>query len=224
VEVIVAATILLVLIVVQMAAIGVGAAVAVFEIESIVVSGPILSLSGLVSAAWCAARGRTRGLYFSASVPTIAVVCFALINGLGWGPSQAQTPIATLLVVFAAASIPLGVFALREADGWANVPKRGPVQFRIATLLWLMAAVSLPLALFRLGPAGPALAVLAAYALMFGYVLRSFHLRRREVERHLQPSRKNLKRRPTPTSITPWCSLRSAPRWTTKATTPWPSG
>lgn len=163
------------LMIAQLAAIGVAASVAVLEIESILVSGPLLSLVGLTIAAICFQRRLLTGLLFGCSVPTISVICFAIINVMAWGPNAAQTPISMLLVAFALGSLPWGFYALRETDRAAEIFGHGPLQFRLSALLGLMAAVSLPLALHRLGLAAFSLGVLAAYGLLLGYTLHRFY-------------------------------------------------
>lgn len=151
---------------------------AVIEIETIVVTGPLLSLSGLVMAGWSFYRGARLGFYFGLTAPTIAVICFAVIYGFSWGPSEAATPIASLLFVFGVGCIPLAFLALRETDPTPVFRSATPPQFSLAALLVWTLAVSLPLGFYRLGPVGAALGVLGSYALLVGYALVHFHATR----------------------------------------------
>jgi hypothetical protein len=162
------------LLIVQMAAIGVALAAAIAEIETIVVSGPLLSAVGVLITVLAAARRLRQSVGFGLAVPAISMVCFALIHVFEWAPHQAQTPIGALLAVFAFASLPLGYSALREADPRSE-PSLRPFQFRLASLLGVMAVMAPPLALLRISPAAGAVGVLIGYALLLAYALHRFY-------------------------------------------------
>jgi hypothetical protein len=160
------------LIVLQAASVWIAVAASVVEIESIVVSGPVLSFSGLIIAVCCLPRGWRYGLAFALSVPTISVACFSLIYGLSWSPDDASRPVSLLLFCFGLAEIPLALFALRDVRTGALHPGR-TFQFGVSSLIVLTAAVSIPLALYRAGPMMTALGIILAYGVLLVAIVRS---------------------------------------------------
>ena len=77
------------------------AAFAVYDIESIVVSGPLLSLCAIILAV-LSIRPELRGFWIlSASMIAMSIGCFLTIYLLSWSPGKAQTPIGAATVVFA---------------------------------------------------------------------------------------------------------------------------
>ena len=85
-----------------------------YEIGTIVLSGMILTPTGL-GIAFISFRGcRPIGFYYGLTAPTATVICFALICGLYWGTNDAQAPIELLLALFSLICIPLGVAAVVE--------------------------------------------------------------------------------------------------------------
>jgi hypothetical protein len=161
---------LVILVIVQMIAVGLALAAALLEIETIVVSGPLLSASGAIIAGLAAPRGLWRNLFYGLSVPMISLMSFLLIQVFDWGPHAARLPIGILLSLFALASLPFGVQALREVDPRvAQLPR--PFQFRILTLLLVMLALSPPLALMRHDWGFSAVAALTVYGMLLGLAL-----------------------------------------------------
>ncbi|MDV6032279.1 MAG: hypothetical protein F9B45_19760 [Phycisphaera sp. RhM] len=76
-------------------------ACAVYDIESIVVSGPLLSLCAIILAV-LSTRPGLRGFWIlSASMIAMTIGCFLTIFFLEWSPGEAQTPIGAATVVFA---------------------------------------------------------------------------------------------------------------------------
>ncbi|WP_372896477.1 hypothetical protein [Stieleria sp.] len=76
-------------------------ACAVYDIESIVVSGPLLSLCAIILAV-LSIRPGLRGFWIlSASMIAMTIGCFLTIFLLEWSPGEAQTPIGAATVVFA---------------------------------------------------------------------------------------------------------------------------
>lgn len=59
-------------------------------------------------------RGIGWGAVFGLSGPAIAVLCFLLINGMEWSPTDAQHPISFLLLVYGCISLPCAVIAISE--------------------------------------------------------------------------------------------------------------
>ncbi|MCO8124374.1 hypothetical protein NHH03_21725 [Stieleria sp. TO1_6] len=91
----------------------VAAGFAIYDIESIVVSGGILSVLALLLLA-IARPLRLRGLMpIALAMLTIALGCFATIYFNSWSPTQAQTPIGTATVVC----------AVLMQTGWLSIAK-----------------------------------------------------------------------------------------------------
>ncbi|MCA9051828.1 MAG: hypothetical protein KDA89_23985, partial [Planctomycetaceae bacterium] len=74
--------------------------IAWIEIESILVSGPVVSLSGFVSAFFSRRCGNRAGWWFGLSGFGITVSCFLLINIYQWGPADARVPVIRVLNVY----------------------------------------------------------------------------------------------------------------------------
>jgi hypothetical protein len=167
----------LVLLVLQMLGIAVGVAAAVWEITSIVCSGPVLSLTGLLLALVSFGRGRGAGLLFGLAVPTTTVFCFAIIAGLGWSPATAHVPISALLFVFGWVALGLCRRAFEEVrNRGRDGPRAAPFQFSIAALLVLTLLVSIGLSLWKtFGQPGAAIAVFLVYTAVAGYVVSQFN-------------------------------------------------
>src|SRR4051794_35959277 len=83
------------------------------KIQSILFSGPALTLLGLALAAAAFLKNRPCGLYFALGAPTVAVVSFALIYGFNWLPEDAHLPIARLIFVSAVFLVMLSCLAVR---------------------------------------------------------------------------------------------------------------
>ncbi|QDV43620.1 hypothetical protein Enr13x_34770 [Stieleria neptunia] len=76
-------------------------AFAIYDIESIVVSGPLLSLFALVLAV-LSIRSDLRGFWIlSAATVAMSIGCFLTIFLGEWSPGDAQVPIGAASVVFA---------------------------------------------------------------------------------------------------------------------------
>lgn len=163
------------LIVIQMLGLFFSASLAVYDIETIVATGPIFSLTSAAIVVLSLQAQRPAGFYFGLAAPTIAVACFCIICGLEWGPSRAQVPISWLLVGFAAGCIPAGVHAFAETRSDPPASRR-PFQFGIAAMLWLTLIVALLLSLLRLqNQQRIAFVASTAYVLAVGYLVRQFH-------------------------------------------------
>ncbi len=168
----------MVLINLQILGVVAAAVAALVDIESIVFSGPILSTTGSILAARSFRRDRAIGFYMGLAAPTMSVLCFSLICGLEWSPRVAEVPVGTLVVLFAAVHINLGVAALIEAHRVKD--RRRPLQYSILTLLVLMLVLSVFLGIVRTGWQGAiALAALISFGTAEGYVLWRFHAGRK---------------------------------------------
>ncbi len=121
---------------------------AVFEIESILASGPVLALTGSLLAG-LSYRARHRiGFGFGLTAPVVALAWFLIINGLSWGPDRAHLPVSLFLIIFALASIPGSVFCVLEVlSSHAGADHR--FQFSIGTMLAITFLVALYLGILR---------------------------------------------------------------------------
>ena len=93
---------------------------ATIEIVSIVGSGPIFSILGLVVAE-CGRRSGSRALiWLGTSALVLALSLFGLINLAGWGPKEARDPVSLILLVYEGVIVPIGLIILWRAF----VPRR----------------------------------------------------------------------------------------------------
>jgi hypothetical protein len=155
---------------------------ALFEIRTIVASGPLLSALGLAIAYIAFRRNRPLGLCFGLAAPTASVFCFSLIHGLDWGPDRARMPVLVILVVVAlfhvAALYPVGCeLAVERGDDREKVP----FQFSIMSLLVLTTVVAIFFGTCKtFGLAGTAIGPLLTYGVIVAYSLRQFLVMRSE--------------------------------------------
>ena len=165
----------LILIVTQIVGILAAAIASVIEIESIMVSGPLVSLVGLLIASVSFRRNDGVGLMFGLSTPSVAVLCLSIIYGLNWGPGEAAFPISCLLVAFAILSVPGGMVALWRLRQPAGATRRLKTQFQISTLMGLTFLVALVLGLHgSFGEPGAAVGIMIAYSTAVASIIKSF--------------------------------------------------
>ncbi len=168
------------LLVAQVAAILVAVVIAVIEIESIVFSGPLLSISGLLITFLSFRRDRLLGLLFGLSAPTVAAFCLFVIATLEWGPAEAHWPVAALLVLYGFFSIPAGVLAALDRPTPASERRRASSQFSIAAMLVLMFLLAVVLGFAQAaGDKGLAAGISLAYLVVLLHVLSRFFRNRR---------------------------------------------
>lgn len=108
------------------------------EVESILTSGPLLSLCGLTLGFMSFRARQPRAFFYALAGPTIFVACAALIAGMHWSPREAQAPVVVILLASAAlhaATIRPVLRDLRFASG----PK-AKAQF---SFLWMLVIVTL---------------------------------------------------------------------------------
>lgn len=114
---------------VQVITILIGAVATLVYIESILVSGAVLSIIGIV-VAMMSLRHKWGDLYvltaiFGGSGPILSAGCFLLINLQDWGPSAATEPIGVIAVIYACSFLPLGAWVLY---GGGVAVERRPVE------------------------------------------------------------------------------------------------
>jgi len=110
--------------VLQLITVCVGVPIAWFNIESILFSGPIVSILGLLTTilAIRARSGNTLLLsIFGLSGPAISVGTFALIAYQEWSPSDAQEPVSMLLIWYVLIVVPMGLVCVFGRQGNSSV-------------------------------------------------------------------------------------------------------
>jgi hypothetical protein len=121
---------------------------AAFEIRSILYSGPILTLTGLLIAVASYRAHRRFGLVLGLAAPTATIAWFLIIVGLSWNPDKAHLPVSLSLVIFALAHLPLGIFSIEEmCNSTRRVSTR--FQFGISTLFSITLVLALYLGILR---------------------------------------------------------------------------
>lgn len=175
---------------------------AAVEIETICLSGPVLSGTGALIALLSFHGDRVIGLLFGLAAPTVTVFVFLLICVFNWTQDDAYLPVSAFLFLFAALCSPACSKALEELLAANAEQRRGsPFQYSIAALLVVMLALSLILSLAQTaGDEGIAVGVFLAYVVVLIYVLNRFFNNRRlqklaEVSSFLEPGQSSADRR-----------------------------
>jgi hypothetical protein len=117
---------------------------ALIGVESIVGTGPALSVIGLLLAAVTQRLGSWALIAFGLSGPLFCALCAALIAYFRWGPHEAERPIAILLGAYALAALPMAALALRaimKCQAITLPQQRRVWQYGMKSLLVLMTAV-----------------------------------------------------------------------------------
>jgi hypothetical protein len=144
------------------------------NVRSIILSGLILSPTGVLIALASFRVGRPFGFHYGLTAPTMTAICACTIWGLEWSPDIAYLPIAVLLVVVALGCVRVGWLAVGECHReFARNPLR--FQFSIASLLWAMLVVALFFGFLRMGSQrGMAVVILVAYGAIIWSSVRRF--------------------------------------------------
>ena len=101
-------------IILQMLVAVVGTAAAFGDVETIVATGPILSIFGIFGTIVCVRKRYYFGALICASGPVISVAIFLVIFLLNWSPTAAQEPVPLIGAVYMAILCVMGLIALRE--------------------------------------------------------------------------------------------------------------
>jgi hypothetical protein len=134
----------------QLLAIGGSVLAATIEIESIVGTGPVVSVLGLIVAA-SARRNRSLGaLLLGLSAGLLSLFVFALIAVQDWGPSDAAQPVSMILITYEMVAAPIGLFAIGRTISPAESVV-GLWQFDLRTMLGLIGLLAVALAAGRMG-------------------------------------------------------------------------
>ncbi len=143
------------------------------NIESIVFSGPLLSVTGLVLFVVSLFWRLWLGAMFAAAVPLLSVTCFATIATNRWSPTEAYYPINSVLTAFALIHVPLGMLAIRDVRRRVLRPAdQFQYQFSIGGMMIATAAIAVTLGLARaIGLIGLPLAVVLWHVVVIGWHL-----------------------------------------------------
>lgn len=98
----------------QMLTAVIGTAAAFIDVETIVATGPILSILGIFGVVASLRQKCYLSLAIGVSGPAISVTIFLIIFLQRWNPSDAQRPIPVLAFAYSAAICLLGQAALRQ--------------------------------------------------------------------------------------------------------------
>jgi hypothetical protein len=124
---------------------------AAIEVETIIWSGPILTISGLVNAIIARSSASWTKLFLGLSGPLVCAliaVCIAVFN---WNPNDAEKPTIVIMTLYLFVFLPVSVVALRQefnvhADADGAVPR---LQFSMKSLLIAVTAICLVIAVVR---------------------------------------------------------------------------
>ncbi len=97
----------------QMLVAVVGTAAAFIDVETIVITGPILSIFGIFGTIACVRKRYDFGAWIGASGPAICLVIFLIIQLFNWGPAAAQEPVPPIGAFYMVILCVLGLVALR---------------------------------------------------------------------------------------------------------------
>jgi hypothetical protein len=101
-------------IILQMIVAVVGTAAAFVDVETIVATGPILSIFGIFGTIACVRKRYYLGALIGASGPVISVAIFLVIFLLNLSPTAAQKPVPLMGAVYMAVLCVMGLVSLRE--------------------------------------------------------------------------------------------------------------
>ena len=101
----------------------IGVPLAVLEIETILGSGPILLVFGLLSLIFAIRRRYLAGIVFGASGLLVVLGSFLLINLMGWGPREAHEPIGSIAVVYGCVFGLAGLYSIIKQQQGSAVPE-----------------------------------------------------------------------------------------------------
>ena len=145
---------------------------AAMEIESILVTGPLLTIIGLLFATVTRRIGSIAVLVYGLSGPLMCALCAGLIAYYSWGPEPSRRPINSIIVAYTALIAPVAIgtfYRIRRfpAQSYARQPYAW--RYSLKSMLVVMTAVCVLIAatqtLMRLVPRGESL-IFGGYALV----------------------------------------------------------
>lgn len=137
----------------QMVAMAGSLILALCAFESIIFTGPLLSIAGLVLAAIACRLQSVTVLVHGLSAPVVCAFGAMLISANQWGPTPARAPITIILVLYTVLCLPLAALAFIRIR-WPILPAAasGPPwwQFSLRSMLFAMTTVCVSIAVGRL--------------------------------------------------------------------------
>lgn len=121
----------------------IAAAAACVDVESIIGTGPALTVAGVALALVARPARSWWVLGLSLSAPAVCVLCAALIVTRDWGPADAQVPISVIAAIYAVLAAPLAVMALRSILAWQSERRPFVWRYSLKSLLVLVTVVCL---------------------------------------------------------------------------------
>ena len=128
-------------------------AAASVQIESILGTGPALSVVGLMLAIAARPLGSRAVTLFALSAPLVSELGASLIAWFDWGPRQAHYPIVFISTFYAVLVLPLAALTLRLLWIWPpNESQSQPLvwQYSLRSMLWTTTALCILLVLTKL--------------------------------------------------------------------------
>jgi hypothetical protein len=110
--------------------------VMLLEIESVLVSGPLLCLLGALTMVSALRIKHAYGIAVGGAQIAISLLFFALVNILAWGPSEAETPFALLGLAYMVAFLPVAISAMSrtpQVDEWERCLQCGYLLYGLTT-------------------------------------------------------------------------------------------
>ncbi len=136
---------------IQILGVSIAVLAATVEIGSIIFSGPILSVTGLVLAVLRRHDANLARRLFGLSAPLVAILCFLLIFFRSWSPQDAAQPITTLLFFYEVQFLPVGLAGLFRIIATLSQPINCPgPQFSLRSLFSVVLSAAVGLATARL--------------------------------------------------------------------------
>lgn len=83
-----------------------------FQIETILGSGPVFAISGLILLIVASSRRDIPMAVFAGTAPLFAAFVFVLINIKGWGPSEANKPVQAISFAYTLIALPAAIWLL----------------------------------------------------------------------------------------------------------------
>ena len=114
-------------------------AVASVQIESILGTGPALSVVGLMLVIAARPLGSWAVTLFGLSAPLVSAFCACLIAWFDWGPTEAHHPIVTISTLYALLILPLAVLTIRQLWNWSPLKTTSQPfawQYSLKSMLW----------------------------------------------------------------------------------------
>jgi hypothetical protein len=123
---------------------------ATVDIETIVATGPIFSIVGLLAAVGCVASRSPANLFFGLSTPLFSLCIFFWIFTKSLSPQQAAVPVSSTILAYELVIVPVGLYALfyTLAPIEKSLSQR-PWQFNLRSLFILILIASLTLGAAR---------------------------------------------------------------------------